>query len=243
MLKPRVVAFLALTIGATALFVRLGVWQLDRLEERRAFNRGLIAQVNAPEVPVAEVGGVESPRFRKVWASGEWDYGNELVLTSRSRKGSPGVYVLTPLKPTDGGDAVVVIRGWLYAANGMTVDLAPWRESDSATVHGYVETYTNETGQVSTPSAPRGVRRLDADSIAARLPYPILPVLLVQQDSAAVSKDDTHPVRLEQPELSEGSHKSYAFQWFSFAAITVIGTLVVLSRERRARFLSSSRDE
>lgn len=233
MTRPRIIGFLAVALSATALFVRLGIWQLDRLEERREQNRGLIAQMNAPEVPVQDVVGTESQRLRKVRASGVWDYENEMVLTSRSRQGSPGINVLTPLRLKGDSVAVLVNRGWLYAANGMTVDLAPWREADSATVHGYVIAYTAEAGQVSTPSAPRGVRHLNADSIASRVPYSLLPFIVVQQDTSQVSADDKHPVRLEQPELTEGTHKSYAFQWFSFAAITIIGTLAVLNRERR----------
>jgi surfeit locus 1 family protein len=86
---------------------------------------------------------------------------------------------------------------------------------------------------VSTSSVVRGVRRLTADSVAARLPYPIAPVLVVQQDTAT-APGMTHPVRIEAPSLAEGSHRSYAIQWFAFAIITVIGTLAVIRKERMA---------
>jgi cytochrome oxidase assembly protein ShyY1 len=33
------------------------------------------------------------------------------------------------------------------------------------------------------------------------------------------------------PPLDEGPHKSYAVQWFSFAAISIVGTVLYLRRK------------
>jgi surfeit locus 1 family protein len=233
MARPRLLLFLAIALAATLGFARLGWWQLDRLGERRAANAAVASRFDAPPVPLSEVlADTATARYRRTAVRGTWDYANELVLTSRSRQGSPGVHVITPLKPLDGSPAVLVNRGWVYAADGMTVDLAVWVEGDTGDVSGFVETYTNNAGPVATPSAVRGVRRLTADSVAARIPYPIAPVLVVQQDTAAAA-GMSHPVRIEPPALGEGSHRSYAIQWFAFAAITIIGTLAVIRKERR----------
>jgi cytochrome oxidase assembly protein ShyY1 len=37
------------------------------------------------------------------------------------------------------------------------------------------------------------------------------------------------------PELDEGSHRSYAFQWFAFAVISIVGAAIVVHRERAAK--------
>ena len=235
MLRPRIFVFLAVALAATLGFVRLGLWQLERLGERQAANRALAGRLQSAPAPLAEiVADTTGARYRRTFVSGAWDYANQLVLTARSRQGSPGVHVLTPLRPADGGPAVLVNRGWVYAADGMTAELEVWAEGDTAEVTGFVDTFTHLAGPVSTPSVVRGVRRLTADSIAARIPYPIAPVLVVQQDTAA-AEGVSHPVRVEPPRLSEGSHRSYAFQWFAFALITVIGTSAVLRREMRGR--------
>lgn len=232
MARPRFLLFLAVALAATLGFVRLGWWQLDRLGERRAANAAVASRFEALPVPLSElVADTATARYRRTTVRGTWDYANELVLTSRSRQGSPGVHVITPLKPLDGSPAVLVNRGWVYAADGMTVDLAVWVEGDTGNVSGFVETYTHNAGPVATPSAARGVRRLTADSVAARIPYPIAPLLVVQQDTAAAA-GISHPVRIEPPALGDGAHRSYAIQWFAFAAITVIGTLAVLRKER-----------
>jgi surfeit locus 1 family protein len=44
-----------------------------------------------------------------------------------------------------------------------------------------------------------------------------------------------HPVRRVIPPLDDGSHRSYAIQWFSFALIALGGAAAVVAREQRAR--------
>lgn len=242
MLRPRILVFLAVAAAAASGFVRLGLWQLDRLEQKQAANATVAARLQSAPAPLAEVlADTATARYRRTMVRGSWDYANELVLTSRSRQGSPGVYVITPLKLEGGVPAVLVNRGWVYAADGMTVDLAVWAEGDSGDVWGFAETYTHGTGPVSTSSVARGVRRLTADSVAARIPYPIVAVLVVQQDTAA-AEGINHPVRVGPPILDEGSHRSYAFQWFAFAVITLIGAMAVVRKERATELHERRKD-
>ena len=35
------------------------------------------------------------------------------------------------------------------------------------------------------------------------------------------------------PQLTNGPHLSYAFQWFSFATIAIVGYVVLVGRDRR----------
>ena len=41
------------------------------------------------------------------------------------------------------------------------------------------------------------------------------------------------PIRLPLPDLGEGPHRSYAFQWFTFATIGVVGYGLTLRRIAR----------
>ena len=67
-------------------------------------------------------------------AIGRFDYEHELVLAGRTRQGSPGVELLTPVRVAGSDTAVLVNRGWVYSPDGATVDHARWREGDSARV-------------------------------------------------------------------------------------------------------------
>lgn len=233
MLSGRTKGFLIFAAAIVAVCVRLGFWQLERLDERRNANAELLNQQASAPSPFSTF-DVPDPsyRYRASQVSGRYDYDRELVLTSRALNGSPGVYVLTPLVPSDGSKTVLVNRGWVYAADGMTVDATRYIERDTAVVTGYIELFGTGVGPVSTASAPRGVRRLDRDSIAARIEQELAPVLLVATDPVPAGSENEIPVRLQRPSLSEGSHRGYAFQWFAFAVIGVLGMGAVVLRER-----------
>lgn len=225
---------LAVSVGC----IRLGFWQVTRLGERRAANAQVTARLGEPPVPLAGLTGDTALRFRRARAAGTYDFPNEFVLTSRSRNGSPGVHVITPLRLAGTDTAVLVNRGWVYAPDGMKIDLALYHEDTTATeVDGFVERFAAAQGPVATPSVERAVRRLDRDSIVARLPYPIAPVLLVQQKDSGefVAVDRGTPVRVQPPPLDEGSHRAYAIQWFGFALVGIAGSILVLQRDRAHR--------
>ena len=229
--------FCALAVAVSIGCIRLGFWQLARLNERRTMNELIIARLGEVAVPYERIPATSGVRFRRVYANGRYDFDNEFVLTSRSRMGAPGVNIITPLRTDRSDTAVLVNRGWAYAPDGMKVDLALFREDSNAVVDGFVEEYSMAQGAVSTPSVARAVRRLDRDSLAARLPYPLAPVLLVQRmDSGEFTAVDRGtPVRIEPPPLDEGPHRAYAIQWFAFALVGIAGSALVFLRDRTQR--------
>jgi surfeit locus 1 family protein len=224
----RTIAFLVFAFLVALGCIRLGVWQLSRLAERRARNAMISARLRQNPTSFDEATRDSAgARYRQVRLSGRYDYEHELVLALRTRQGAPGVNIITPLIVAPGDRAVLINRGWVYAPDAMRIDLAKWREGDTATVVGYVDQFSAGSGSVSTSSIARGVTRLDRDSIASELPYPIAPLLVVQRLGAEQAEVVEHPFRIEAPALDEGSHRSYAIQWFSFAVIAVVGSLAV----------------
>lgn len=218
---------IVLTLAGAATFARLGFWQLSRLAERRTYNAHLEERLAAPPVVATSLPADSgSGHYRRVSARGVFDFSAQVALAGRSRQGSPGVHVLTPLRLA--GDTVVMVnRGWVYSPDARTVDLARWREheGDTITVLGYAETWT---GREKSPlaSALRAVRTLDSAAVAVRVGAPIQTYFVVQTSDSAVSA--TTPARLGEPSLDEGSHRDYAIQWFSFTLIAIIGgTLLV----------------
>ena len=193
----------------------------------------ILGRLREPAVSVRALLADTGARFRHATASGRYDFEHELIFALRPRNGAPGVNFLTPLRMGHGDTALLVNRGWVYSPDGMSLDLARWRESDSAYVDGFVERFTPAEIDVTTSSVSRAVRRLDADSIQARIPYPLLPLVLVQQQGRDSEATTGTPVRVDPPPLSEGPHRSYAIQWFGFALTGIVGTLLVAARDRR----------
>ncbi|HEU4564630.1 MAG TPA: SURF1 family protein [Gemmatimonadaceae bacterium] len=239
--RNAVALFLGLLTAAVC--IRLGFWQLHRLEQRRARNAVAEERMRGPAVPPAELPrDTAAALYRRVRLTGRWDWAHEIALTGRSRQGSPGVNLVTPLRPDDGGPAVLVNRGWVYSPDAATVDFARWREPEHATIEGYVvELPTAGSAGGAASSNPRHMRILDPARIAAVIPYPIAPYYVVAQGDGtraaggAPEGEATAPVRLPPPELGDGPHRSYAVQWFSFAAIAVLGVSALIWQDVRAR--------
>jgi surfeit locus 1 family protein len=218
-----------LAISLAIVFMFLGFWQIRRLQERQSTNAILAARRYAPEVGLDSLPpDTTAAHFRRVHLRGIYDHGQEIIYTLRGRNGSPGVNILTPLLRPNKDTAVLVNRGWVYSADGTTIDTQPWQEADTLNGHGFVETFpTKGPFQPSSPARPRSFRRLDRSALTKVFPYPIANYYVVLTDSAT---SPSAPPRVEPASLDEGPHRNYAIQWFSFAAIAIVGLVIFLRR-------------
>lgn len=239
MTPARLRIFVLLAVVSAALFVRLGIWQLHRLGERRAQNAVVAARLGESERDVSGIplGDTTAMRFRRVRVVGAPDYDHELILAARSHKGAPGVNLLTPVRIAGRDTAVLVNRGWVYAPDGATIDEAKFRERDSVFV-GYADEYPSATG-ASYAGKPSVLARMGADAAARALPYPIARFYVVALGDSTGAAD--RPARLTVPPLDEGPHTSYAIQWFSFAVIALAGAAFVV-KQARAEQRATDRD-
>jgi len=219
--------FVAFAVVAAAVCIRLGFWQVDRLHQRRARNELVRARLDSAEVDVATLPrDTSKSRFRRVRVAGTPDYDHELVLAARSRRGAPGVYVLTPMRLPGRDTAVLVNRGWVYSPDAATVELARFRGSDTAFV-GYVDEL--EPGDVGPfPDRPHVFRRLTLGGASRAIPYPVAGYYVVASSDTSVVSN--RPVQLGPPPLDEGPHFSYAIQWFGFALVALVGAVVAVMR-------------
>jgi surfeit locus 1 family protein len=231
-MSVRTLLFCSLAVAAAALFTRLGLWQVGRLHERQALNALVAGHQRGRPVPFAALPrDTASAHYRAASVDGRFDYEHELVLGSRTHQGSPGVELLTPVRVAGSDTAVLVNRGWVYSPDAGTVDRTRWHEGDSAHVTGYVELYSADAGTTSSPTDARIVRRTSRQEIGAKVPYPVAPYYLVSRsDLGSIA----HPARRELPALDDGPHRSYAVQWFCFAAIALGGAAAAVWRERQA---------
>ena len=232
----RTIAFIVFSLAVALVCVRLGVWQLDRREEVRRRNAEVGAQLRERPAPfTVAVREGDGARHRRVTLAGTADYAKERVHAARTRDGSPGVHILTPIRLERGDTAVLVNRGWIYAPDGATADLSRWREGESLMITGYVERFepAGSGGTLTTTGGQHVLRRLDHASASAGLPYPLARLHVVATEVRSLTPDSGEtPPRLPLPSQSAGPHLGYAIQWFAFAAIAVIGAGAVAMRAR-----------
>jgi surfeit locus 1 family protein len=213
--------------------VRLGFWQLDRLSQRRAQNSLYQSRLELPALVLpgaADSLPSDSLGWRRAVARGIYDFDREVVVVGRSVRGTPAVYLTTPLI-LEGGKAVLVERGWVYSPDARSVALGRLRESDSAEVEGVLlRSAPPRRFEAGSGGWPIFVPSDDPAVLAPLYPYPLLEVVL-RRTGPAQGGGELEPIPL--PELSQGPHLSYAVQWFSFAAIALVGSAILYRRSSR----------
>jgi surfeit locus 1 family protein len=194
-------------VVVAAACIRLGIWQLDRLAQRRERSAALAARLALPPIEIRSgTLAPDSVRQRRVTLRGAYDYEREFVWPARVFEGTPGVSLITPLRLPD-GTSVFVDRGWVPSADAFHVDRTRYREGDSAVVEGVALIPPRGRGDVHAPFVAQQEQPLAAHGLPRRWP---------------------------RPALDNGPHLSYAIQWFSFALIALVGTAVLLRRSRAA---------
>jgi surfeit locus 1 family protein len=112
----------------TALCIRLGIWQLDRLESRRAFNAQVESMRALSPLDLSQEGtdSIADMEWRSVKVTGEYDFENQIALRNQYYGDQYGYHLWTPL--LFDRTAVLVDRGWIPAeCNSGPSD---WRKYD-----------------------------------------------------------------------------------------------------------------
>ncbi|MGH7475649.1 MAG: SURF1 family protein [Longimicrobiales bacterium] len=223
-----------LVLVVAVVCVRLGLWQLDRLEQRRARNSVIARQISAPPLELrAAPPDTAGLIFRRVRLTGEPDRSRTVAIAGRSFGGSPGIHVLTPYRLGAGG--VLVNRGWVPAVDPAAVDLDRFRVASPHTVTGIVlPLNARGAARPDTATAARVWYGYDA-AIAARLPYRAPPLYVQELGPQTRGARLGYPRPLPLPDLTEGPHLGYAIQWFSFAVIALVGWSILAIRGSAAQ--------
>lgn len=232
--RGRARLFFAITLVLSLVFVRLGLWQVSRLRERRAANATALAARAAEPVII----GSNHPAWselnnRRVIIEGRYDFEHELVLRGQSAGGVPGVRIVTPLRPLTGDTAVLVQRGFVPSPDASTVDLTVLQEPDMVrvTAIGFLLPDTAVAGDRREHQGKTTWRRVDLTAVRETLDYPVAPLLALQLPDTSLP---VLPRRDPPALLNDGPHMSYAVQWFSFALTAiVIGSIVGFKKGER----------
>jgi surfeit locus 1 family protein len=221
--------------------IRLGFWQLDRLEQRQEFNAHLRAMQVAPALSLNQEefsDDLAEMEYRQVRAFGSYDFEHQVAIRNQvwtqSWGNEPGYALLTPLLLPNGA-AVLVERGWIPAEYQSPASWRQFDEPGSVNVEGIIRlprVKGEMGGGVPDPTLAPGQSHLDfwnfvnIERIQEQMPYPLLGIYIQQ---APIASQDSLPYRyLPEIEISEGSHLGYALQWFFFASLLFFGYPIYL---------------
>jgi surfeit locus 1 family protein len=232
-------AFAALIV--IGIFCALGLWQLQRAEEKRALQAEYDRRaLQAPVALSAAVLPAETLQFFRVEAKGYYATDYQLLLDNRVHHGVAGYHVLTPLRIAGSETRVLVNRGWvpLGADRAQLPAIDPPR--GEVTVSG-VAVLPRAGFSLGTPDPLRRDavttwQQLDLARYAAETHLALQPVVILLDPQSPAGGFVRDWARLD---TGIAVHQGYAFQWFALA-VTVIVLLVYWSvrasrRQEKAR--------
>lgn len=222
--------YFGITVAGTGVAWGLGVWQGNRLVERRAANDQALAARDQPPVDLTAGAAVTPPDYHRVILRGTWDDGVRIVLRGRVEDGTPGVMLVSGFRPAGQDSVILVNRGFVPSPDAASLDtglVAPLPPG-TVTVTGYLFRLPDDPDGGAPLARARDTtwRRLNVTGLRARIPDPVAGYyILFQRDSGS----PTWPRPVPPPPLDDGPHASYMLQWFGIgAAILAFGVVFVL---------------
>lgn len=217
------------------LFVRLGLWQLDRAEYKASRYSIFTERQKQEPIRLAELPGtnVKDMLWRRVEVTGQFDESRQLLLDNRVSSSEVGYYVYTPFRLAGSGQTVLVNRGWLPAPPERSELPALTKTETTVTLLGELKEEP-KTGILLKDVAPEQVepgiyrvQKIQLVEIEELLDVKLVPLIL------RLGPDSKHRYKTEWPKpgSDEQKHRGYAFQWFAFAATLLV--IYVLMNTRR----------
>jgi surfeit locus 1 family protein len=225
---------LALTLVALVLaaaFVQLGLWQwhrgVSRQEQWARYARG------ADQVqPLDARSTTQVPLFQRVSVSGRLDSAHQFLLDNRTHDDRPGYEVLTPLVRA-GATTLLVDRGWLpFTGSRTRLPQTAFTPPATVVLSGRVDSLPSPGLALgrAPPAAnsewPKVTSYPDMTQLSDALGMPLEPQILLLDPGAPFG----YVREWQAPGLSPLRHFSYAIQWWSFAALALVGWAVLSLR-------------
>jgi surfeit locus 1 family protein len=209
------------------ILLALGVWQLNRAEEKRTLLQ-LQAQRQTTGILTLTAdmpANTDALYYKDVQAVGRYDNSRQFLLDNQVNKGKAGYFVLTPFRLINENKAVLVNRGWLPMSKHR-LDFPDIRVDDKeTTVVGRINRFPTvglqlAGAEIPSDNWPALVQVVDAKILAKQLGYPLFnfQVELDERSANGFTREWQTPQTMT-PE----KHLAYAVQWFLLAiTLTVL---------------------
>ena len=236
LLTGRWLALALVAVVLAGVCTRLGLWQFGRLDDRRADNDVVRANLDAPAVPVQEATQVSVPleadeQWRPVTLRGSYAAGDQILVRFASLGSSRGVDVVAPLR-LDDGTFVIVDRGFLESPPGTPAGTpvrgeVPPQPTGTVEVSGWLRVDSDAPAEAVAVNDGT-VRAVSSAALADVVDGPLRGgwVEAVEERSSATGEASGAGVDLrgpEEPSTDSGPHLFYGLQWLLFGFLAVLG--------------------
>jgi surfeit locus 1 family protein len=206
----------------------LGLWQLDRAEEKRVMAEDFLQRQTAEPVPVEQWLDSLQGDYVRVSLKGRFLADKTIFLDNQIRHTTFGFDVIQPFELASGKGLVLVNRGWI-AADASRRKLPQFPQiTDEILLKGYIhQPALNRMidGAIEQIRWPLLIQQVELPRLQRLFDRPLATfvVRLEGEQPAALTND--WPVVNVQPE----KHIAYAVQWFAMSFTLAILLIVVNS--------------
>lgn len=214
------------------LFIALGIWQLNRAEEKQAILDSYAFRSRQPPIELAlPLTNASRWRYRHVEITGRFDSHHQFLLDNQVRRGQAGYHVLTPLRVGD-RLSLLVDRGWVPLGGSRArlpeIPVTNAKVTLRGTIYVPYEQGFSLGGMDAGETAwPRRVQFVDFKQMGARVG------LALADASLRLDPASPYCYRCEWQiaPFTPMRHLGYAVQWFAMAfALLVIFIVVNVKR-------------
>lgn len=210
-----------------ALGVALGNWQAGRAEEKRAIADRLAGFHGAPAIRLgAAPAAAEDYLWHKVEVHGEFEAQRTVFLGNRLYRGRPGYYVVTPLRIEHASRYVLVLRGWKASGDSPPAQAVP---PGMRVISGLAVPRVAHMYEPGAPGHEQVRQNIDLAEFETESALPLQPFFIEQRGEAEPGLIQDWPAH----DALLDTHRMYAGQWYSLAALSIVIFLVLSFRHGR----------
>lgn len=223
---------IALTAASVALFVSLGIWQLERAAYKEGLERRFEQRLAADYQPLDKNTDLADIQYRKLRLQGRYDLDRQFLLDNRVHEGRAGYHVLTAFHLLDSDRVLLVDRGW--APWGERRSPLPWPRTpvESGEVYGIAFVPGEPALKLGSLELsgdwPQLIPYIDIAALRRQYTADLLPMVLwMAPEAPGIYLREWDPVW-----LSPAKSRAYAVQWFAFAGIALLIFFVLNLRKK-----------
>lgn len=216
--KLAVLAFLFFSF-----FMSLGVWQLNRAEQKKILLRSFIKRTEHAPFTAADLKQPNDLRFYRIQLEGRFDNQHTLLLDNKIFHGNVGYEVYTPFKVKGMEKPILVDRGFIPMGISRK-ELPAIREiPGSVTILGMLNMppayvafgQINESNKITWPLR---IEFVNTSALTQFLKYPLFPSILMLEPHDPA----TYSIEWQITTMGPEKHMGYAVQWFALALTLLI---------------------
>ncbi len=216
----------AIFVCVIALFYSLGVWQLERADEKKRL-AGQITQRLSQQTLVLDQVNIDQLKhsdvaYRLVELTGQFETQDQFFVDNKKHNGRAGYHVITPFKIYNSQQRILVNRGWVDSGGNRQILPDVLTHMETVTLTGRLSSpvIAHFRPGISQPAESLGGIWLyiDLNYFASLSGTSVVPYILL------LNKDNQYGFVRDWPKFKANTemHTGYAIQWFAFALFSLL---------------------